>query len=701
MALCIEETPTSLLIEQAAPDVAQTICTTYSMAESPPSAQLAAAADETPEFVDFALFAQEWIRELPCVSDSLASPALAIAWADTMLDAWLAARASDALDPAQPMLILDLAPGLGRLAVQILRRLHERLSLLGCAQWCIRYCALAGQRETRDALRSHPALQSFFASGWFNVISHWPSGRRHNPIVVLSLGGLGAFVPQLYAVHYGRIFAGRVAVLSEQNDVEFAYDWQETTAPAPLDRWLDHYAGRLSSAPLLLAADALTQLDAIAELACGRYLLLALDFGAVSEQQLREHALRPPTTWRIGEDRLPVNFELLSLYQRKHDVQTRNLVLVDGGWVMHAALADWSVDIDELTERLTGAHPDHLRTQLRNVMVNPADTVAVLAALRAAHYDPFLLQVALPTLIETPPTLDTSQVRDWRTVLERVWHQASALLPGSDFLFNVALFALHLGQGRVARAALEHLLLDAADDAQARYLLACCEATTGRGESALALLQGCDDANLNELRQHVQTRIDAWPADFDSAGARDGELALEPLDLFHANALLVQYRDREIGIATCLPELDSVEAVRVWLDLSAKEEGAAHYAVMHKDSGLVGVVGLNRIGATAYFYFWIGADYQGRGFGQRAGRLAFAQARANGIDEIFTSVYEDNRRSRQALEALGAVRLISPKELDVCQFEGAMLFYRCVLNGSIEDEGAFDRLQQLRARLAK
>ena len=727
MSLCIEETQyQSRIVPQASelsPDT-HTAYAAYAPDEttvSPPlpaaqDAAAASAAAEAPpdaetggDFVDFSQLAQAWIQQLPCIGDSLAAPALADAWADTILDAWFAARASGALDPAQPLMILDLAPGQGRLAVQVLRRLQQRLTLLGCADWCVRYCALAASREARDMLRGHPALQAFFTLGWFSVISHWPAGQRQNPVVVVSLGNLGTHISQLYAVHYGRIFSGSVAARSSgQDGVELDYRWQEAVVPASLHEWLEHYAGRLNTAPLLIAPETLQQMDAIAALAGGRYLLLAVDLGAVSEQQLREHAMCPPTLWRAGANRLPVNFELIGLYQRRHGAQTRNLILADGGWVVHAALSNWPLEIDALMSRLTGAHPDHLALQRSGANLNLTDPASVLAALRAANYDPCLLQAALHSLIETPPVLDASQARDWRLALEQVWYRAGALMPSGDFLFEFANFALHLGQANIAREALGLLLLDAPDDFLVRHLYACCEATTGRSEMALSLLQDCDDPALNPLRQQLQSRIDAWPADFDTSCALDGELILEPLDGFHAQAFLVQYRDREIGIATRLPELDSVEAVCAWLAPDsageATKQSAQHYALMHQDSGLVGAAGLNRIGTAAYFYFWIGTDYQGRGFGQRAGRLAFAQARAAGIEEIFTSVYEDNRRSQQALEALGAVRLMPPAEWDGAQSDAvapdeAMVFYRYALRDGMAEGDAFERMQTLRREL--
>jgi RimJ/RimL family protein N-acetyltransferase len=652
------------------------------------------------------------------------------AWADTIVDAWLAAHARAALDVQQPLLIFDLEPGQGRLAVQLLRRVQQRLSVLGYAHWCVRYCALAPQREAREALREHAPLQAFFANGWFSVLSHWPSGKRHNPVVALSLGGFGRCVPQIYGVHYGAVFGAAVTARPLDAEIvpgadqgeeggegaqahdddagehaaappprtELTYAWSAIEPPGEAAAWLAFYTGRLNSAPLSIAPQALAQLDALEALSGGRYLLLALDLGAACEQDLREGALAPPSLWHDGMDRLRVNFDLLTRHQQARAVQVRNLMLESGGWVLHAALSGWPLELDELVERLEAAHPDHLGVQRRCAVAlaeaaDPAepaslDTAALLGALRASAYDPLVLQTMLPALIELAPPLDACQVRDWRVALERTWRQAEALAPAGVFRQWLATLALNLGYAGLARTVLEHVLHEQAHDQDALYLLAYCEAVTGRIERAIELLQ----AHPGEAAQRLLPQL------LERLAAR------APGYAFHLDALLVQYRDREIGIAARLPELDSAAAAHAWLEREHAEGRCMHYAVMHRDWGLVGATGLSRIDDMAFFHFWIGVDFQGRGFGRAAARLSFEQARLSGIAEIFTSVYPDNRRSCTALEAIGMMPFIdldnqAQQAEHTADPQEPMQRYRYALSDAVGWDGAFERMQRLSAQL--
>ena len=62
-------------------------------------------------------------------------------------------------------------------------------------------------------------------------------------------------------------------------------------------------------------------------------------------------------------------------------------------------------------------------------------------------------------------------------------------------------------------------------------------------------------------------------------------------------------------------------------------------------------------GNAGYFYFWMGSDFQGQGFGQQAAHLLFDLMPQRGVTEIFTSAYEDNLRSINALTRLGFEQL--------------------------------------------
>nr|WKF61692.1 hypothetical protein HUO10_006224 [Paraburkholderia busanensis] len=190
--------------------------------------------------------------------------------------------------------------------------------------------------------------------------------------------------------------------------------------------------------------------------------------------------------------------------------------------------------------------------------------------------------------------------------------------------------------------------------------LANCLASSGaldeaRTHIAHALALEPDDPDVHAWQEELNaraTRREALPW-YRPDLARDAALSIEPLGLEHADALLDAYADPHITEFANLPTLSDLEQVRAWLINDAAEAGRTSYAVIDSQRGLVGVVSLCRAGDAAHFYFWIDARAQGQGFGTRAARLLFEQARAAGIDEMFTASYAANARSHEALRRLG------------------------------------------------
>jgi len=203
-------------------------------------------------------------------------------------------------------------------------------------------------------------------------------------------------------------------------------------------------------------------------------------------------------------------------------------------------------------------------------------------------------------------------------------------------------------------------------------------------ERALERLSGQADADDFAMLLHTEfaARAGHWQTLdwYHATCARDGDLALEPLGTEHTDAFFEQYRDPQIGILTGLPDFESPDAVRAWIISRGNDAGRASYAVMHAHTGFVGVVSLHACEGSGYFYFWIGCDYQGHGYGRRAGRLLQLQAAASSVPYLFTSVYMDNQRSMDALESLGFRRMNTRAKPP----DDELIFLVCELSDGIE-----------------
>ena len=231
-----------------------------------------------------------------------------------------------------------------------------------------------------------------------------------------------------------------------------------------------------------------------------------------------------------------------------------------------------------------------------------------------------------------------------------------------------------------------------------RYNLALCELATGRPGQAMEHLAkaqqlGPDDNDVMERLIELAaidlhwTTLD-W---FEPELARDDEICLEPLQERHLPAMLWQFRDPAIARRANLQPVDSRETMEDWWREQQQKENCYTYAVMHRDLGFSGVCGLTHVDDSAYFYFWMGTDCQGRGLGPRAAMLALIQMRSLGVQTLYTAVYPDNTQSCKALERAGFERL----ETSGRAADSEVLFYGCALTDQLELADDEEELQDL------
>jgi RimJ/RimL family protein N-acetyltransferase len=355
-----------------------------------------------------------------------------------------------------------------------------------------------------------------------------------------------------------------------------------------------------------------------------------------------------------------VNFHALSFEQTRHGAWSHHRRLGRDGAIVqaiwrHDGVSHDEKDYERLARHLDGGHPDDVgvAASLARALDADASPSLHLSLLRLSGHAPEVLAPALEAWSETPPVLEDVEREAWCSALDAVWAGTSHAPAWKAFRHGLAMLATHWRRFALARAVF------AVD--RDRHGLAICDAATGYPARALAHLDHGSSTHIQ-----VSARLDRWRglAWYRAELARDDDLAIEPLGIEHAEDLFGQYRDPQIGILTRLPDFASIEAVGEWIVTQANQPGRMSYAVQHETHGFVGVVSLHVAGDAGYFYFWIGCDHQGKGYGRRAARLLCAQAEARGIRRLFTSVYPDNQRSREALRETGFteldIRALSP-----------------------------------------
>ena len=613
---------------------------------------------------------------------ALASPLLAHAWSEAIVRYWEAGLAAGSIDPGKPLYLLDPAPGQGQLAWLLLGALRQRLAVAGPdIQPC--YVACSGNVDQLDYLAAHPYFKEYTDASWFDTAC-WNAGkdsvldlraqritllRTDNPVVVLGLEWLQTLPSELTGIHRGQVMEGRAALTALQEPehaYRLDYQWQpldDTNDPSLRPLWT-HYLPRFAEIPLLWPAMACKALDALARLSSGRYLLLAADAGICSDQELRLCALTPPSEWHPGQAPLPVNYHALSLYQRQHGACTWDRKLHDDGAVLHAALRDDRCTITQsafsaIVGCLEHAHPDDGR-----LLVPSNDAPVTLTLLRLSRYEPRVLQAGIQRMLQQPAALHDTARKEWQTALMHTWSNYLPTATPEPFYHEAGLLAAQLGHWGLAKECFRLGLTLYGDNATDLHHLALCEAATGATDEAFALVSHAlevepDNPHCQALHTRFAERLQRWQDThwYHPDAVRNGELTLEPLGAEHAESLLYQYRDPQIGAMTALAELNTPDEAREWIAEQTGDVGRTTCAVMHAHWGFVGVVSMHCAADAGYFYFWIGADFQGQGFGQQAAAMLLEQAVRNGIAHLFTSAYTDNGRSRKALEHLGFVEL--------------------------------------------
>ncbi|GAA4348434.1 hypothetical protein GCM10023165_34240 [Variovorax defluvii] len=160
--------------------------------------------------------------------------------------------------------------------------------------------------------------------------------------------------------------------------------------------------------------------------------------------------------------------------------------------------------------------------------------------------------------------------------------------------------------------------------------------------------------------QRVARASDPWQAPIIGS---DG-LRLEPMHVEHAAALAWQYRDPAIAARTLLPPLEEWDAAEAWIEHRRSYSNVVPYVLLHREHGLLGSTEITVSGTEAFLCIWIGADWQGRGYGRRMTAMACEHAFRCGIEVMLTAAFDDNVASLRTLRGYGfgdvAIRAAHP-----------------------------------------
>lgn len=280
----------------------------------------------------------------------------------------------------------------------------------------------------------------------------------------------------------------------------------------------------------------------------------------------------------------------------------------------------------------------------RRAEVRQREVLAVAALLDAIRQQGVARTERLPTL---------QRLRRFRQQQRRARAPAApaglaeALLAASEYLCDWRLRAALLADARQ-----DGLL----GERQYAEQLAGCHFRLGELQAALdclwpQLLQAPHDAALlQQQRQLLQRAADPCCAlRCDSAP----ELSLLPLEPHHLAGFRWQF-DARIAELCNLPDFGSDAQWEAWLARNRANAQRHLFALQHHEWGFIGSVCLEVHAGSGFFYYWLGADFQGFGLGPCAvTTLLDFGARELGMQRCYAKVYWHNEASLRAVRKAG------------------------------------------------
>jgi len=194
------------------------------------------------------------------------------------------------------------------------------------------------------------------------------------------------------------------------------------------------------------------------------------------------------------------------------------------------------------------------------------------------------------------------------------------------------------------------------------------------GTVGKALATGDTNERLQAMRQALLQMLRQLP--YPLAALQQGAVSLTPLQFHHVADFIWQYADPAISRLCNLPVFPSAEHWLTWLYLCQQEPARRLFAVMHAEYGFIGSVSLQVFDGIGFFYYWLGADFQGQGYGPAAVDVLMQLGRQYlGMQCCYAKVFDYNLVSNKAISKLGFQRLtlraLPPAEAEVFYYLGS------------------------------
>ena len=449
------------------------------------------------------------------------NPAMAHAYAATVLG-WLRdLRDGAQVDPGEPVNLVELGAGSGRFAYLFLRELTERLRRAPLAGVRVRYVMTDFTETNVRFFEGHRLLRPFVEQGVLDFalfdaeedrelhlrragVTLGP-GSLKNPLGVVAnyvFDGLrqdafsfveGALQERLVSISApGPVADGTEPALLERLDVGF------TSRPAPLDYYreaeldaiLRGYAARFDGGTILFPVAAIRCLARLADLSGGRMLLLSGDRG-----DIREEALVKPDGLglaRHGGFSLDVNYHAIAAFVRARggevlEAAHRHAHLQVLAFTLGAHPSGYAETRLAYEEAIGRSGPDDLFALRRGIegSYEALDLGQALSLIRLYRWDPRVLRDCLPVLWKRQPEATAPLCEELVRTVMRVWESFYPIGEREDLAFELGLLVHAYGAPGEALSLFQESIRLHGDDARARWNMGLCHYARGELEAAV------------------------------------------------------------------------------------------------------------------------------------------------------------------------------------------------------------------------
>ncbi|QBC45911.1 GNAT family N-acetyltransferase [Iodobacter fluviatilis] len=257
------------------------------------------------------------------------------------------------------------------------------------------------------------------------------------------------------------------------------------------------------------------------------------------------------------------------------------------------------------------------------ILFGSKETNPSLNALIRHSYNPAWLLPHLKDLCSNG--VDLEERANWCRALDQVWQRCR---PNDANIFELANFAVHIGQYAVARAGFLDVLEHAETPGPALHNLALIEITTGNQEHASTLIHALTSIDPNHpktraLQQRYQEWLETLKAKqhlIEALEDKETGLRLTPLGPQHARELAWACRDKHLSILTRLPDLSGRAWAAQWIAENNTDENACALAITLPEAGLVGILIL-KFGQHKNLCISLAPEWQEKGIGSTVLKL--------------------------------------------------------------------------------